>query len=734
VTVNQSTFSGNSATNGIGGGLSASSSYINFVYFNLCTVSGNVASAGGGIGLNANGWFFIFNSIVSDNAALNLGGDIYNVETLTYGGVNIVHSEHDIYPFNGPVPLRLAPKLAPLGNYGGPTLTMLPLPGSPALDAGSDAVTNTTDQRGWTRLAGLHVDIGAVEVQSGPATTLAATNVTTTTATGNGVITAGDLTNTWYFAYGPTTNYGTFSQTNILNPSYTPTNVNVALANLLPATTYHFQILVNDGFSVKSGGDMTFTTPASAPITATLPATDVYATTATLNATINPGGLATQYYFRYMAVGGSILYIATNTLPAGNTNASLSANLTGLVPGTTFSYQIVAGNSLGTNFGSWLNFTCGHIRVVTDAGDATNSTGSLRSIVNSASSGDTITFTNTLSGATILLGQGAITLSKNLTIDGTTLPGGIAIDGNHNGSVISVAGSSICMLNALTITNGSSPFLCGGGVLNFGTLTLNGCTVAGSTAYAGGGVFNWGSTLTLNQCTLAGNSASTSGGGIFNYLEGGWVHVNQCTVTANSAAGSDIISDGGGGIINYGGTMTLSSTIVAGNAVAGNAPSSTANLAGSFTGGGNLIDGTPQLAPLGNYGGPTQTMPPLPGSPAIDACTNGIDPGLITDQRGFPRVLGAYADIGAVEGVYNPAGPGILTGMNRSSNGAAGFTFTNSTDMSFTVLASTNITWPLNLWSNLGPVVEAPGGSGHYQFTDPSATNSPQRFYRVRSP
>ena len=59
----------------------------------------------------------------------------------------------------------------------------------------------------------------------------------------------------------------------------------------------------------------------------------------------------------------------------------------------------------------------------------------------------------------------------------------------------------------------------------------------------------------------------------------------------------------------------------------------------------------PQLAPLANYGGPTQTMPPIPGSPAIDGCTNGT--GFLFDQRGigFPRVVGAYADIGAVEAI-----------------------------------------------------------------------------------
>jgi hypothetical protein len=39
---------------------------------------------------------------------------------------------------------------------------------------------------------------------------------------------------------------------------------------------------------------------------------------------------------------------------------------------------------------------------------------------------------------------------------------------------------------------------------------------------------------------------------------------------------------------------------------------------------------------------------------------------------------------------------------------------------------------PASNWTVLGPATENP--AGHYQFTDPGATNSAQRFYRVRTP
>jgi hypothetical protein len=59
--------------------------------------------------------------------------------------------------------------LNPLANNGGPTPTLAPQPGSPVVDAGDDASLSapyslTTDQRGFPRRAGSHVDIGAVEL------------------------------------------------------------------------------------------------------------------------------------------------------------------------------------------------------------------------------------------------------------------------------------------------------------------------------------------------------------------------------------------------------------------------------------------------------------------------------------------------------------------------------------------------------------------------------------------
>jgi hypothetical protein len=60
------------------------------------------------------------------------------------------------------------PVLGPLQDNGGPTRTMAPLVGSPALDAGDNTDAPPTDQRGAPRIAQGTIDIGAYEVQAAP--------------------------------------------------------------------------------------------------------------------------------------------------------------------------------------------------------------------------------------------------------------------------------------------------------------------------------------------------------------------------------------------------------------------------------------------------------------------------------------------------------------------------------------------------------------------------------------
>ena len=105
-----------------------------------------------------------------------------------------------------------------------------------------------------------------------------------------------------------------------------------------------------------------------------------------------------------------------------------------------------------------------------------------------------------------------------------------------------------------------------------------------------------------------------------------------------------------------------------GGDLAGNSFTGTFNLIGDGSGGltdsSNILgDGAqdpidPMLAPLGDYGGPTQTMPPLPGSPAIGASALFDDQNdnlITTDQRGL-ALPAESPDMGAVEAIGVPKG------------------------------------------------------------------------------
>jgi PKD repeat protein len=418
--------------------------------------------------------------------------------------------------------------------------------------------------------------------------------------------------------------------------------------------------------------------------------------------------------------------------------------------------------------------------------NADSGPGTLRSAITNAANGAVITFDPSLSGATITLSN-TLTINKSFTIDASALSGGLQI--NEDDSVFvqifNVASNTTVFLNSLTITNGYSAIdsvynngggienagtltlanctlsgngadLRGGGIYNSGTLTMNQCTVSGSYAVDGGGIYNLG-TATLNQCTLSGNCAGwvdeAGGGGINNR---GLLSLNQCTLSGNSATGIFSHNGGGGGIQNIEGRLAMTNTIVAGNGGTGYSghygEDDIANLGSAFiVGGSNLVQsvynytifGGPfndpppltdaaDLAPLGNYGGPTQTMPPLLGSPAIDAGSDSVTNFLATDQRGYPRTQNGLIDLGAVELQSPAANPSVLTNPSLAANGTVVFGFTNVSNADFTVLATTNLALPLGQWSILGQAVQ--NVPGQYQFTAAAAAKYPRQFYRVVSP
>ena len=263
---------------------------------------------------------------------------------------------------------------------------------------------------------------------------------------------------------------------------------------------------------------------------------------------------------------------------------------------------------------------------------------------------------------------GGIFSYSALEVTQSTFSGNTSFEG---AGIMNFAGASLTVSDS-TFSGNTSVNLNGhegggAGITNEGYAAITNSTISGNTAPQGAGIENPAYPLTLTNCTITGNVATGTGGGIHN---GGTLTVVNCTISGNSAG----TYQGGGGIANEG-VLRLNNTVVAGNEHSAHVPDDITVLqrigeqvlgsnnligtggSGGLTNGsnGNIV-GTidPKLAPLGNYGGPTQTMPPLPASPAIDHGSNALAVGpngnpLLTDQRGFTRIFNGTVDIGACE-------------------------------------------------------------------------------------
>ncbi len=333
---------------------------------------------------------------------------------------------------------------------------------------------------------------------------------------------------------------------------------------------------------------------------------------------------------------------------------------------------------------------------------ADSGAGSLRQTILNASAGDTISIT--VQG-TITLSGGKLVIDKNLQIGG---PGSalLRVDAGKASAAFVVLTNVTASITDLAIVNGLSTDTnsavalhpVGGGVQNYGNLTMTRCLVTGcdATDGAGGGIFSL-NLLTLRQCTLSTNTA-TLGGGICDYGTGQLL-VDSCTINGNATSGR--YGDDAGGILKNAGALLMTNSTVSGNSshdgvggidvggsvvldsstvvsnrssllvggVAASSPIACRNtiIADNYSGGlgqgwdvsgtilsggynliqdtnGCLLTGTqtgnvygvnPMLGPLQSNGGPTLTHALLTGSPAIDHGSSG---GLATDQRGYSRI------------------------------------------------------------------------------------------------
>jgi len=179
--IRNSTFSGNQSMFFDGGAITNIDGVLDIA--NSTVINNFASNIAGGIGNNSISTISnITNTIVAGNttgtgSSLEFG-NLGDIGDITSGGGNIigvvqgVGEGNSLGVFNEPgdqfgtVASPLDPILGAIGANGGPTLTHIPLSGSPAIDQGVNIDLPDSDQRGQARLSNGTVDIGSVEIQA----------------------------------------------------------------------------------------------------------------------------------------------------------------------------------------------------------------------------------------------------------------------------------------------------------------------------------------------------------------------------------------------------------------------------------------------------------------------------------------------------------------------------------------------------------------------------------------
>ncbi|KER11033.1 MAG: hypothetical protein HY22_00625, partial [[Candidatus Thermochlorobacteriaceae] bacterium GBChlB] len=315
--------------------------------------------------------------------------------------------------------------------------------------------------------------------------------------------------------------------------------------------------------------------------------------------------------------------------------------------------------------------------------------------------------------------SGAIDAANSLTLNGCNFTGNQGSSGG--GGAITLGGTATSAISNCTFSNNSTNGP-GGAIYvsETGTYFISNCTFTGNTASGSGG--NGGALAaietgitTITNCTFTNNTAQggSGGGAIYDSGADPTIRIINCTITGNTASAS------GGGVCGEpsdGPIDRLLNTIVAGNSATSDpdisgditTTGSTHNLIGNGTGmtgitnsvngnqvGTSLAPINARLSALGSYGGSTQTVALLPGSPAINAGTASGAP--TADQRGISRV--GATDIGAFE--------------------SRGFSITLTGGSPQTTLVST--AFPVALQASVASPFSEPVNSGVITFTPPGS-------------
>jgi CSLREA domain-containing protein len=263
-------------------------------------------------------------------------------------------------------------------------------------------------------------------------------------------------------------------------------------------------------------------------------------------------------------------------------------------------------------------------------------------------------------------GGGVYCYQNDLTVQGDSIIANNAASTQWYGGGIACQNVTITDSTVSDNLGGS-----GGGISNIyvtGNINISGSTFAYNRTenYDGGAIHCDGAVVAISNSTLVGNESGRMGGAIYAAGATANVTLDAVTLSGNSSPGGESLRVVGSA------NMVFTNSLISGSCYDGGglfsssggnleSPGNTCGL-GSTGDDVNVVD--PMLAPIAPYGGPTQTMFPLAGSPAIGSALNGQC--LAVDQRGEQRNDGA-CDVGAVERQAGEEDPIFVDGFESGN-------------------------------------------------------------------
>jgi autotransporter-associated beta strand protein len=175
-----------------------------------------------------------------------------------------------------------------------------------------------------------------------------------------------------YFQIGTTPAYGTNTQTQELPGTTSVTDVFQEVTGLEEGATYHYRVVATTTAGTVIGEDVTFVavlggggtgtgTPSAPPFATTGAATDVTSESALLQGVVNPRLGATLVHCDYGLTDAYGFTTASRGVPNGDQPVNVALPVSGLQPGRTYHFRLIARNSDGTATGTDATFTTGSL-------------------------------------------------------------------------------------------------------------------------------------------------------------------------------------------------------------------------------------------------------------------------------------------------------------------------------------------------------------------------------------